>query len=428
MRIAVVGAGPVGAVLAVSLVRRGHDVLVVDRDPGPPPEGAWERHGVMQFRHPHFFRPDVRMTLERQWPEAWEALLAAGGVPATVDEMPPGVSGIACRRSTFERTLHEVLLTEPGLRRHAGYAERLVVELGRVTGVVIDGSTHDVDLVLDVSGRTSTLGDDLRPPAEGGPCGFSYVSRMHQAIPGAEPFPHPFPFGAEHDGYLCIVFPQDDRTISTLIVRDADDAGLADLKHPSCYEAAARAIPHLAPWVDPERFAPISPVQPGGGLTNTYRGQSAVPGLVTVGDAMSTTNPMAGRGVALGLRQADALLDMLDGTVDGLGQEFEAWCDDNIKPWYEDHVWWDRTMRDRWAGKDLDIEGRLPSDVIVAAADEDPSMVPAVLPFMGMMVDPRALAAVEEQARAVLRTGWRPGITKGPSHEELAAIVAAART
>lgn len=427
MRIVVVGAGPVGAVLAVSLVRRGHDVLVVDHDPGPPREGAWERHGVMQFRHPHFFRPDVRMTLERQVPEAWEAVVGAGGVPAVAEGMPPGVSGLACRRSTFERVLHEVLLREPGLRRTTAYAERVIVEGGCVTALVLDGERYDVDLVLDVSGRASKLGDDLRPPMEGGPCGFSYVSRMHRALPGADPFPHPFPVGAEHAGYHCIVFPQDDRTISTLIIRDSDDPALADLKRPECYEAATGAIPHLAPWVDRERFAPITPVQPGGGLTNTYRGQSAVPGLVALGDAMSTTNPMAGRGVALGLRQADALLDMLDGSVDGLGQELELWCDDNIRPWFEDHVWWDRTVRDRWAGKDLDVEGKIPSDVICATAALDASMGPVVMAFMGMVVGPTELSAVEERARAVLRTGWRPPRAAGPTHEELAAVVAAAR-
>jgi 2-polyprenyl-6-methoxyphenol hydroxylase-like FAD-dependent oxidoreductase len=427
VRIAVVGAGPVGVLLAVTLHRRGHDVLVVDHDPGPPGDGSWERHGVMQFRHPHFFRSDVRRALLTHLPEAWDAVVAAGGVPALAEGMPEQLTSLACRRSTFERALHTTLQAEPGLTRLVGYAERVVLERDRVTGLVVDGTTHETDLVLDVSGRTSKLGTDLRPPVEGGACGFSYVSRMYRARPGAEPYGGAFPDGAEHDGYHAIVFPQDDGTHSTLVIRDGDDASLADLKRPQCYEAALAAIPHLAPWADPERFEPISPVQPGGGLTNTYRRQPAVPGLIAVGDSVSTTNPMAGRGVALGLRQADALLGLLDGSADGVTEAFQQWCDERIRPWYDDHVHWDRTTRDRWAGEDLDVEGRLPSDVICATAQVDPSMLAVVGPFFGMLVDPTALDAVSERARAVLRTGWRPPVTAGPSHDELAAVLVAAR-
>ena len=41
MRVAVIGAGPAGLFLGSALAGRGHDVVAVDRDPGPPPDGAW---------------------------------------------------------------------------------------------------------------------------------------------------------------------------------------------------------------------------------------------------------------------------------------------------------------------------------------------------------------------------------------------------
>jgi hypothetical protein len=112
---------------------------------------------------------------------------------------------------------------------------------------------------------------------------------------------------------------------------------------------------------------------------------------------------------------------MLDG--EDVSERFEQWCQDNVRPWYEDHVFWDATLLRRMAGEDVDVEGRLPSDVICAAAQQDPSMMPVVGPFQGMMTLPTSLAAVEDQARAVLRTGWRPPLGKGPDRTELAGLI-----
>ena len=71
-----------------------------------------------------------------------------------------------------------------------------------------------------------------------------------------------------------------------------------------------RAIPQLAEWIDPARSQPITPVLPGGRMYNSYRGQldgsgkPVLPGLISVGDAVCTTTPLAGRGVTLALMQA----------------------------------------------------------------------------------------------------------------------------
>ena len=59
MRVAIVGAGPTGLYTSLALARRGHAVVVVDRDTGPAPDGQWRRAGVMQFHHPHAFRSQV---------------------------------------------------------------------------------------------------------------------------------------------------------------------------------------------------------------------------------------------------------------------------------------------------------------------------------------------------------------------------------
>lgn len=428
MRTAVVGAGPVGMFTALALARRGDGVVLVDRDGGPDPDGTWQRRGVMQFRHPHFFRNLVRQALIEHVPDAWEAILGAGGLQALGDGMPEQMAGLSCRRAVVERVLRGVVRREPGVTMLTGHADRPLLSGDRIRGVLVDGRAVEADRVVVATGRTGRFADELRAPGEGGPCGFAYVSRMYRARDGVELPDNPFPTGWLHRGYLALLFPQDDRTLSALVVRDAEDAGMAGLRHAEVFDAVARRIPQLEPWTDPDRFQAITPVLPGGGLTNTYRGQLdedgrvPVAGLFFVGDAVCTTNPAAGRGVSLGLRQATQLVRLLEdsGTDPRVAAEaFDSWCSTQIRPWFEDHVYWDTTLRRRFAGEDLDVEARIPSDVICAAADVDPAIQSAVRPFLGMLEAPSILRTVEERARAVLRTGWRPPYAPGPSRDEL---------
>ena len=78
MRTVIVGAGPTGLFTAIALARRGRDVVVVDRDPGPPPHGVWQRKGVMQFHHAHAFRGPVVEALRAEMPDVLDDLTAAG--------------------------------------------------------------------------------------------------------------------------------------------------------------------------------------------------------------------------------------------------------------------------------------------------------------------------------------------------------------
>ncbi len=432
MRAVVVGGGPVGMFCGMVLARRGDDVIVVDRDPGPPASGGWARRGVMQFHHPHFFRPIVRQVLGDALPEVWDALLAAGGVAARPEGFGEEMTGLQCRRSTFERAVWTVAVREPRLALRTGHADCLTTRNGRVTGVVVDGQNIDADLVIVATGRASRFAGHARPPAEGGACGFSYIARMYRARPGIGLPSSGLPMSSLYRGYLAMIFPQDDRTLSALIVRASADDTLAQLRRGDCFDALAPLIPQLAPWTDPDRFEPITDVMAGGGLTNTYRGQLdekghvAVPGVFFVGDAVCTTNPAAGRGVSLGLRQAHTLTGMLaDPGADprDVAERFDAWCAANIRPWYEDHRYWDATLLRRLHGEDIDIKARIPSDVVCAATDKDPTIWPAAGPYLAMQALPSILDPAQERARMVLRSGWRPPYADGPSRSELADLL-----
>jgi 2-polyprenyl-6-methoxyphenol hydroxylase-like FAD-dependent oxidoreductase len=437
MRSVIVGAGPTGLYTAIALARRGHQVTVIDRDAGPDGGQRWDRKGVMQFHHPHFFRQQVADALLAEMPEVWRGLLAAGAVPAELPGQPGVPAGLHCRRVTFERVLRAAARDEPWVRLRVGHVDAVCGERGRVTGVRAGGLLVDADLVIDAGGRGGRLTRALRGPAEGGDCGIAYVSRQYQMRPGAAPGPVNMPFGVmmTYPGYVAAAFIHDNRIISALIARASTDRQLAALRTRAAFDAAARAIPALAAWTDPGQSRPITPVLPGGRLYNSYRGQLddagrvALAGLIYVGDSVCTTNPAAGRGVTTSLLQARQLIALLGEhgcDLIACSLAFDHWCADHIRPWFDDHVYWDADLIRRWSGRDVDLARPLPPDLIIAAAQADPEIAKAAAPYQAMLAPPARLDAVQARARDIYATGWRPPTPPGPTRDELAALVTAA--
>jgi 2-polyprenyl-6-methoxyphenol hydroxylase-like FAD-dependent oxidoreductase len=439
MRVAIIGAGPAGLFLGSALARRGHSVTAIDRDPGPTGEQRWERRGVMQFHHAHVFRPTVAAALSREVPEALDQWLALGAEPIVVDEPMPGTMvGHRSHRETFERALRAAVCATPGFDLRLGHVDSVVVEHGRAAGVVVDGATFDADLVVDASGRNGRVTRRLGRRVEiGGPCGLAYVDRVYQLRPGAEPGPmdNPIAWEADCEGYLCLIFRHERGQFSVVVVRAADDPALRDLRHRAAFDAAARAIPGLDVWTDPERSEPVTDVLPGGPLLNVYRGQTdedgrlVLPGLFFVGDSVATTTPIFGRGVTTTLWQCESLLSLLDHDHDdlaGAGLALDAWGADLIRPWVEDHIRLDGDRAARWSGRDVDVEAPLASDLILRAAEVRPEIMEHAGGYLTMAALPASLSEAEAIAREVYAGGWRPAFHPGPSRDELAAIVAEA--
>jgi hypothetical protein len=103
-------------------------------------------------------------------------------------------------------------------------------------------------------------------------------------------------------------------------------------------------------------------------------------------------------------------------------------CTHRIKPWFDDHVYWDTDLIRRWSGHDVDFTRPLPSDLIVAAVQADPELITAVGLYQAMLTLPGRLDAVQARAKEIYASGWRPPIPPGPSRQELAALVTAAAT
>jgi 2-polyprenyl-6-methoxyphenol hydroxylase-like FAD-dependent oxidoreductase len=439
MRVAIIGAGPAGLLAGSALAARGHQIVAVDRDPGPPSHGSWPRAGVMQFHHAHGFRPQVGQVLQREWPAAHAAWLALGAEPITFDipGLGPVPGGHRSRRETFERALRAASDDVSGLSVRQGHVDGVWWSAGRVAGIVVDGSRLEADLVIDASGRAGRAADGLRAPATvGGACGMAYVDRQYRLRPGVEPGPmaNPLAWQADFDGYQTIVFLHERGHFSVLLVRPTADAALKNLRHPAAFDAACRAIPGLADWTEPDRAVPVTDVLAGGPLRNAYRGQHgldgapAVPGLISVGDAVATTTPTFGRGLATTFLQVGKLLALLDAQTDPtlVGEPFETWCRDNMLPWVLDHTHMDADLVRRWQGGDVDLTQRLPSNLILAAATMDPGIERAVAGYLSMLELPSSLDPVEPLARAVYRSGWRPAHSPGPTRDRLVDIITAA--
>jgi flavin-dependent dehydrogenase len=339
------------------------------------------------------------------------------------------------RRATFERALRAAAAAQPGLDLRSGHVDAVIADGGRAGGLRVDGHDLPADLVIDASGRSGRATRGLRAaPQVHGDTGIAYVDRQYQLLPGAEPGPllSPIAWQADLDGYQVILFPHERGIFSVLLVRPTDEPDLVHLRHTAAFEAACRAIPGLATWTDPQRSRPITDVLAGGALVNHYRGQTgpdgrlALPGLVFVGDSVCTTTPIFGRGVTTSLLQARELLRLLDehGTdTVAVGEALDAWGEQHMRPWVEDHVAMDLATRRRWAGAELDLSVRLPSDLIMAAAQVDPAIGPAIGPYAAMVAGPSCLDAVEPRARAVYESGWRPTPAPGPNRRELVELV-----
>lgn len=167
-----VGAGVAGLLAARVLADEFAEVAVLDRD--PLPDGSIARRGVPQARQIHVLWEAGRATLEDLFPGFTEELLAAGGVAIDAradlhnysrgDYLAPGSDPLtlyAATRPLYEGVIRRRVADLDGVRLRGGCQFRdYRFDAGAVTGVAIrdrDGerATLSADLAVDATGRTS---------------------------------------------------------------------------------------------------------------------------------------------------------------------------------------------------------------------------------------------------------------------------------
>lgn len=346
--IIIVGGSVAGLSCGVMLARAGHQVTVLERDTAPaPPDfeqaAGWARPTVPQVQQAHGFQALTHSVLARRLPDVLSDLLAHGAGEYHLRQwMPPTAAGaqaistdrtdelisIGCRRTTFEWVLRRHALSQPGLTFHRGV---LVTGLAwrpgpipQVIGVTTrERGTIRADVVLDASGRRTGL---RRWISEAGvalderdeDCGFTGYTRFYRILDPAA-MPRMMRGHANVlvlDGFGAFSFLGDNDTVAVVFARLPQDTKLQGVRFPDVFDAAAAAVPPLAPWVDPELTVPISPVNAMGAVRNTIRlplsrGRPRLLGLHAIGDALACTNPGYGRGVSLAMAHADIVVDGL---------------------------------------------------------------------------------------------------------------------
>lgn len=331
-RVVVVGGGACGLLAAMLLAKDGHEVVLLERDPAPPPEpteawDTWERRGVAQFRLPHTLQSRFHWEASREFPDLTDRLRREGAW--AFNDMgeggPAQYEGLAASRPFAEACIAAEAERQPGLeiRRGIGVAG-LVVGPEAVPGVphvagvrLEDGRELRADLVVEAGGRRSALPRWLeeigaRPPHEEvAEHGVVYYGSHFRSRTGEQAALGPVIRGFGSVNLLAVA--NENGTWGLGVITSKNDKEMRCLKDWDAWLRVVRALPDTEALVDAE---PLHDIHVMAGITDRYRryfseGIPAVTGLLGVADSLVATNPSRGRGISMGFTHALGLRDVL---------------------------------------------------------------------------------------------------------------------
>jgi flavin-dependent dehydrogenase len=442
----VLGRSMAGLLTARVLADTYARVTVVERD--DLPADMSHRRGAPQGMHLHALHAKGRELLDELFPGFTEQIMQAGANVGDVlgnarwqlsgqrlRQVKVGLIAVGVSRPFLEGQVRQRVRSLPSVHFIEGSDILGIVtddELRRVTGVRIahrneSGADRVIpaDLVVDATGRGSRTPMWLerlgypRPEADRIEIGIGYSSRRYRLRPDA--------LGADR-AILTAGTPANPRTVYLCATEGGqhivtlggivgnyppvDPAGFAEFAASGCFPDVAEALIGAQPVSDPVPFRfPAS-------VRYRYERLRRFPaGLLVIGDAVCSFNPVYGQGMTVAAMEAVALRDLLrGGTVPTARRYFRRIAKVIDIPW------------DIAVGADLafpGVPGRRTAKVrlvdaylprLHAAAATDGSLARAFIRVLGLVDRPEGLLRPDRVVRVVwahLR-GRTPAPATGP--------------